>query len=64
MEKISKYLNWLETEKTKDNEELNKEKIDIINSIKKINKKDLFPKKDKQTLWIRIKKLISGQPKN
>lgn len=64
MEKISKYLNWLETEKTKDNEELNKEKIDLINSIKKINKKDLFPKKDKQTLWIRIKKLISGQPKN
>ena len=64
MEKISKYLNWLETEKTKDNEEINKEKIDLINSIKKINKKDLFPKKDKQTLWIRIKKLISGQPKN
>ena len=61
MEKISKYLNWLETEKTKDKEDLNREKVDFIKSIKKMEKQDLFSKPKKETLWSRIKKLISGQ---
>jgi hypothetical protein len=57
----STQLKWLEKEIKKDQTELNKEKNDFIDEIKKLNKEDIFPKKIKKlTLWQRIKKVLMG----
>jgi hypothetical protein len=54
-----KALNWLNKEQQKDKTELDKQKQDFVNQIKKMKKEDLFVK-PKKTLWMRIKKLIWG----
>lgn len=54
-----KALNWLNKEQQKDKAELDKEKQDFVNQIKKMKKEDLFVK-PKKTLWMRIKKMIWG----
>ena len=59
-QRAEKILNWLNSEKTKDNRELNREKELLITKIKKLNKEDLFPKQKKLTLWQKIKILILG----
>lgn len=59
-QRAEKILNWLNSEKTKDNRELNREKELLIKKIKKLNKEDLFPKQKKLTLWQKIKILILG----
>ncbi len=59
-QRAEKILNWLNSEKTKDNKELNREKELLIKKIKKLNKDDLFPKQKKLTLWQKIKILLLG----
>lgn len=54
-------LNWFNSEKLKDQRELDREKEKIINQIKGINKEDLFPKPVKLSLWKRIKIILLGQ---
>lgn len=54
-------LNWFNSEKLKDQRELDREKEKIIKQIKGINKEDLFPKPVKLSLWKRIKIILLGQ---
>ena len=59
MKNQSTQIKWLEKEITKDQVELDKEKKDFINEIKKLKKEDILPKKtEKITLWQRIKKVL------
>jgi hypothetical protein len=53
-------LNWLTSEKTKDNRELDNNKKRLIWEIKNIKKEDMFPQPKKITLWERIKILLLG----
>ncbi len=53
-------LNWLNSEKLKDQRQLDKEKEKIVKEIKGLKKEDLFPKPVKLSLWKRIKILILG----
>ena len=54
-------IDWLEREKQKDKLELEKEKQQFINQIKKIKKEDVLPQKPKKfTIWQRIKKVLMG----
>jgi hypothetical protein len=50
----------LNSEKNKDNRELEREKKILIQQIKKFKKEDFFPKPKKLTLWQKIKILILG----
>ena len=54
-----KLLNWLKTEKSKDDVELEKDKKNFANQLLSMKKEDLF-KKQKNTLWTRIKNLLWG----
>jgi hypothetical protein len=61
MKNQSTQIKWLEKEITKDQVELEREKKDFINEIKKLKKEDILPKKiEKITLWQRIKKVLMG----
>jgi hypothetical protein len=60
MKKQSTQLNWLEREINKDKLDLEREKQQLIQQIKKTKKEDLIPKKEKLTLWQRIKKVLMG----
>jgi len=54
-------LNWLQREKDKDYLELERNKQDLINKIKKINKEDILPKKpEKLSIWKRLKIMLMG----
>lgn len=53
-------LNWLESEKKKDQLELNRDKNKFIQEIKKIDKNIIFEKNKKLTLWQKIKLAILG----
>jgi len=53
-------LNWLNSEKKKDERELDFGKKKIIREIKSIKKEGMFPKPIKLTLWQRIKIMIWG----
>jgi hypothetical protein len=52
-------LNWLKSEKSKDQTELDREKKLFAEQLLKIKKEDLFKKK-KETLWTKIKNLLWG----
>ena len=54
-------LNWFNSEKLKDQRELDREKDKMVKQIKKMKKEDLFPKPVKISLWKRIKILLLGQ---
>lgn len=54
-----KLLNWLTKEKQKDNTEIEKQKSDFASQLLKKNKNDLFKTK-KQTLWMKMKKILWG----
>jgi hypothetical protein len=54
-------LNWLTSEKLKDQRELDLGKEKIINEIKGIKKEGLFPKPVKMSLWKKIKVILLGQ---
>jgi hypothetical protein len=53
-------LNWLENEKIKDSLELKKSKDDIVRSIKDLKKEDVFVKKEKLSIWKKIRIMIWG----
>lgn len=55
-----KLLNWIQSEKLKDQKYLDDEKKNLINQIKKINKNELFPKKEKISIWKKIRIIIWG----
>ena len=54
-------LNWFNSEKLKDQRELDNNKKKLIKDIKKIKKEELFPKPIKLTLWQKIKVILLGQ---
>jgi hypothetical protein len=53
-------LNWLESEKLKDNKEIENTKKKYIEELRKIKKEELFTIPKKLTLWQKIKILILG----
>lgn len=55
-----KLLNWLESEKSKDNLEINSYRNQIVSQFKSLKKEDIFPKKEKISLWKKIKLIILG----
>jgi hypothetical protein len=58
---IEKGIDWLKNEVEKDKLELEREKMNLINSIKKIDKKEVIQPKQKLTLWKKIKKVLLNQ---
>ena len=61
MKNKSTQLDWLQKEILKDSLELEKEKSDFINELKKYKKEDILPKPPKKlTIWQRIKKVLMG----
>ena len=54
-------LNWFNSEKLKDQRELDKSKEKIIKEIKGLSKDDFFPKPKKLTIWKKIKIILLGQ---
>ena len=61
MKKKTEQLEWLNNEKTKDKKELEREKMSLINEIKKLKKEEIVTKKiEKISLWKRIIKVLMG----
>ena len=54
-------LNWFNSEKLKDQRELDREKEKMVKQIKGIKKDELFPKPIKLSLWKRIKIILLGK---
>jgi hypothetical protein len=54
-------LNWFNSEKLKDQKELDKGKEKIIKEIKGLTKDDLFPKPKKLSVWQKIRVILLGQ---
>lgn len=54
-------LNWLNSEKLKDQKELDRTKQRIVKEIINIKKEDLFPKPIKVSLWQKIKIILLGK---
>ena len=54
-------MNWFNSEKLKDQRELDNNKKKLISDIKKLKKEELFPKPIKLSLWQKIKILRLGQ---
>ena len=59
-DRSQRMLNWLNSEKLKDQRQLDKEKQKIIKEMKGMKKEDLFPKPVKLSLWQKIKILLLG----
>lgn len=53
-------LNWLESEKRKDDLEEQQSKKKIIAEIKTLDKQEIFKKKEKPSLWQKLKIIILG----
>lgn len=61
MKTKSTQLDWLQKEIQKDKIELETEKSNFINELKKYKKEDILPVKPKKlTIWQRIKKVLMG----
>lgn len=60
IDKNQRLLSWLESEKKKDDiaEKIHKEKL--VKEIKKLKKEDIFTKKEKLTIWQKIKRILLG----
>ena len=58
MSQNQKILNWLQSEKKKDDIVEKQYKRKIINEISKMKKEDMFPQPKKYTLWQKLKKII------
>jgi len=54
-------LNWLNSEKSKDQKNLDQYKNDFISNIKKIKKEELFQEPKKLSLWRKIKIMLLGK---
>jgi thiazole synthase ThiGH ThiG subunit len=53
-------IDWLKSELEKDKKELEIEKLKMIESLKELNKDEIVIKKEKLTLWKRVKKVLMG----
>lgn len=53
-------IDWLKSELEKDKKELEIEKLRIIESLKDFKKDEIVIKKEKLTLWKRVKKVLMG----
>ena len=53
-------LNWLRSEKLKDNRELENEKKKIIKEIGGLSTEKMFPEPKKLSLWTKIRVLLLG----
>jgi hypothetical protein len=53
-------IQWLQNEIKKDGEELEKEKLNFVNELKKLKKEDIIPKPQKQSTWEKIKKILNN----
>jgi hypothetical protein len=52
---------WLERDRTKMFNELERQKLQLINNIKQQTKEDILPKKpEKKSLWKRIIRVLMG----
>jgi hypothetical protein len=51
-------IQWFQNEIKKDEEDLEREKLEFISEIKKFKKQDLIPKPKKITLWERIRTVL------
>ena len=61
MKTKSQQVDWFQNEIRKDQVELDREKTNLINQIKKLNKEDIIkPKTKKLTFWQKLKKIILG----
>lgn len=58
MNKSENQMNLLKSEFKKDQEDLEREKNELIDKIKKYKKEDILPKKVKISLWERIKMIL------
>jgi hypothetical protein len=54
-------MNWFNSEKLKDQRELDNNKKKLISDIKKLKKEELFPKPIKLSLWQKIKIILLGR---
>ena len=59
-QRSQKLLDWLRSEKLKDNRELENDKKKIINEIKGLSKEKMFPEPKKLNLWTKIRVLLLG----
>ena len=60
MMKNQSNLKWYQSELNKDKKELDKQKLEFINEIKKLKKDDIIPKTDKKiSIWRRILKVLA-----
>lgn len=58
---LTKEEKWLERDRTKMFNELERQKLQFINNIKQQTKEDILPKKpEKKSLWKRIIKVLMG----
>lgn len=55
-----KAIDWLKSELEKDKKELEIEKLRMIESLKDFKKDEIVIKKEKLTLWERVKKVLMG----
>jgi hypothetical protein len=55
-----KNIEWLKNEILMDQQQLDREKTQFIQQIKNFKREELLPKKEKLTLWKRLKKVIMG----
>ena len=57
--KLETQIDWLKNEIRKDYLEIDLEKKEFINSIKKLKKDDILPKKPKKlSIWQKMKKIL------
>jgi hypothetical protein len=54
-------LNWFNSEKLKDQRELDREKQKLVKEFRDMNKEDLFPKPKKISIWKKIRIILLGQ---
>lgn len=59
MENNEKILKWYESQINMDKKDLDREKKQIIQEVKKVKKNELF-EKPKLSLWQRVKKVLMG----
>ena len=57
--KNERMMNWLQESLRKDEIDIQKDKINFINEIKKFKKEDILPKPKKITLWQKIRKVLN-----
>jgi hypothetical protein len=61
IQRNQKMFTWLNTEKQKDNSELEREKQQFIKNIQNIKREEIFEnKRVKLTIWQKLKKVLMG----